>query len=267
MTLELLLLLLAGIAYGIAMLVAWSFVLHRNGDIFQNAQPILWVGILAHLASLTLRTFATGHAPYSNLYESISAIGLSIAIFGAIALRFSDLRFAVLFTLPLHFLATMYALSLDSSIGPLMPALKSPWLAVHVMTGIIAYGAFAIAFGGAVLVFIRKRWWKDILPSEEKLDELVYRFVIFGFFFQTLLLGTGAIWAEGAWGQYWSFDPKETWALITWLIYIVYLHLRLWKGWRGIPLAALSLLGFASVVFTYFGVGFFLVGFHSYIAQ
>lgn len=252
--------------YGIAMVSAWLYVLRRRDGFLKTAQWILLLGIFAHAVSLLYRAYLTGHAPYSNLYESISAIGLSIAIFGWVTLRFTDFRLAALFTTPANLLAAGYALSLDRTISPLMPALKSPWLLIHVMTGIVAYGAFAAAFGGSMLILISQKWWRENLPSVEILDEWIYRFVIFGFFFQTLLLGTGAIWAEQAWGQYWSWDPKETWALITWLIYIVYLHQRLYKGWRGMPLAVMGVLGFASVVFTYFGVGFFLVGFHSYIA-
>ena len=139
--------------------------------------------------------------------------------------------------------------------GPLMPALKSPWLTVHVITAILAYGAFALGCGLAVV----KLRGND--PSD---DTDIYKITSFGFVMLTLSIVLGAIWAEQVWGSYWTWDPKETWALVTWIIYAIYLHLHRQRGWRGNKARILLIAGFILVLFTFFGVNFLLPGLHSY---
>lgn len=173
------------------------------------------------------------------------------------------------------------------------PALKSQWLTFHVITAILAYGAFAVAFGLGVMYLLKYRLApvnadkahnldkankenKENKASEETagfisrfppldtLDELAYRVVGFAFPLLSLCIITGAIWANYAWGTYWSWDPKETWSLITWIIYAGYLHARLMYGWKGKRAAWMAVFGFAAVLFTFFGVNYFLPGLHSY---
>ena len=157
----------------------------------------------------------------------------------------------------------------DATIKPLMPALQSNWLAFHVITCFFGYAAFAVSFGISLLFLIQHRWERisggiGLLPNTKKLDEINYRAIVIGFPMLTVGIITGAAWANYAWGNYWSWDPKETWSLITWLIYAAFLHARVTRDWRGRRMAILSLIGFMAVLFTYFGVSYILSGLHSY---
>jgi ABC-type transport system involved in cytochrome c biogenesis permease subunit len=147
----------------------------------------------------------------------------------------------------------------DTTIKPLMPALRSNWLTFHVFTCFLGYGAFAVAFVASLGYLIVRR------PElQDKFDAATGKTISFGFLFLTVGIISGAVWANSAWGTYWSWDPKETWSLITWFIYAVFLHCRFMRGWKGQRAAWISVIGFASVVFTYFGVNYLLSGLHSY---
>jgi len=179
---------------------------------------------------------------------------------------------SVCLQLPLVFLAIAYAsLSPDisSKISPLIPALKSNWLIAHVITCFLGYAGFAVAFGFSIMYFVKPKNSDSTsifakLPSLDLIDEMTYQMVVFGFLFLTIGIITGAVWANSAWGTYWSWDPKETWSLITWIVYAVFMHLRMMRGWQGKNLAWVSIIGFMAVMFTYFGVNFLLSGLHSY---
>jgi len=188
------------------------------------------------------------------------------------------------FTLPLAFLSIAYASfnpDISSKIQPLLPALKSNWLIAHVFACFLGYAAFAIAFAISVIYLLicnkqdkEKKEDKEKsnggilsrIPDLETLDELTHQMIMFGFLFLTVGIITGAIWANSAWGTYWSWDPKETWSLITWFVYAIALHARLVMGWDGKTIAFISLIGFIAVMFTYFGVNY-LPGLHSYGAK
>jgi cytochrome c-type biogenesis protein CcsB len=171
------------------------------------------------------------------------------------------------------FLAMAYAsfsTGVNSKIHLLLPALKSNWLIALVVTCFIGYAAFAVSFGISILYTARESKQnvddgaRSLLPDLRRLDELNYQMVLFGFLWLSLGIITDSVWADLAWGAYWSWDPKETWSLITWLIYAALLHARAMKGWRGGRVAWLSVIGFGCVLFTYFGVNFLLGGLHSY---
>ncbi|MGE5396544.1 MAG: cytochrome c biogenesis protein CcsA [Chitinophagales bacterium] len=138
----------------------------------------------------------------------------------------------------------------------LMPALKSPWLTVHVLTAVVAYSGFALGAGMAAIQLTGKN-------SPDR-DNSIYRIIAFGFAMLSLSIVLGAVWAEQAWGSYWSWDPKETWALVTWIIYAIYLHLHRQRGWRGKNSNLLIIAGFVLVLFTFFGVNYLMTGMHSY---
>ncbi len=208
-----------------------------------------------------------GHAPFTNTYESLIFFAWSIVLaYLILEWRYPKRGLGAAVT-PFAFLAMAYAsFGSRSEIQPLIPALQSNWLIAHVITCFLGYASFAVACGGA-LIYLglgRRPRRTEILPKIELLDELIYRMVLIGFLLLTAGIATGAIWADKAWGVYWSWDPKETWSLITWLLYAAILHARLVRGWRGRRIAWLSVLGFASVLFTYFGVNFLLSGLHSY---
>jgi cytochrome c-type biogenesis protein CcsB len=213
-----------------------------------------------------------GHAPFSNMYESLIFFSWTVAIlYIVVELRYKESIIGV-FASPLAFLAIAYAsLSPDvsSRISPLIPALKSNWLIAHVITCFLGYSGFAVAFGFSIMYFIKpsdpgSSSVFSRLPSWDLIDELTYQMIVFGFLFLTIGIITGAVWANSAWGKYWTWDPKEAWSLITWFIYAIFLHLRLMRGWQGKNLAWVSIVGFLAVLFTYFGVNYVLSGLHSY---
>ena len=157
---------------------------------------------------------------------------------------------------------------MDCQIQPLIPALKSNWLISHVISAFLAYACFAIAFGTSILYLGKRKTGTEntgLLPDAATLDEITYKMISVGFVLLTLGIITGAAWADRAWGRYWGWDPKETWSLITWLIYGAFLHARLARGWKGIKMSLISIIGFLAVIFTYLGVNYILSGLHSYL--
>ncbi|WP_258359902.1 c-type cytochrome biogenesis protein CcsB [Moorella sulfitireducens (nom. illeg.)] len=219
--------------------------------------------------ALVLRSIAAGRLPFANLYEFTLLFAWGILLFYLISRRVikSDLLAALVAILVVIILS--YSNTLSSGPGPLMPALQSVWLQFHVITAIIAYGAFGLSFCLAIIYIIKEKGYDspDVnnLPSLAKLDNLLHWSVAIGFPFMTLVLITGAVWAEEVWGRWWGWDPKETWALITWLIYAAYLHARKTYGWRGKRSAIMAIVGFLAVLFTLFGVSLLLPGAHSYV--
>jgi cytochrome c-type biogenesis protein CcsB len=213
-----------------------------------------------------------GHAPLTNLYESLTFFSLTLGvIYLVIEWRTKNRRLGA-FAMPLVCLALAYAALKvpGKDIQPLLPALKSNWLIAHVISCFIAYAAFAIAFCISIMFLFKKNQGSDDhsnllsrLPDEQVLDELTHQLIMFGFLFLSVGIITGAVWANSAWGRYWGWDPKETWSLITWLVYATLLHARMMRGWHGSRIATLSIIGFAAVLFTYFGVNL-LPGLHSY---
>jgi len=239
----------------------------------ERVLAFLWVALYVtfglHTAGLIARwvesyRLSVGHAPLSNFYESLIFYGWCISLI-VIAMkkrfRFPLLTmFACLIAMGFMGYAS-FSPSVDKKIQPLIPALQSNWLHIHVFTCFIAYACFAVSFLAALFSIFN---WKSVMPPEEKLEELNYRSVMVGFPMLSAGILTGAVWAHYAWGTYWSWDPKETWSLITWIFYALFLHARFARGWKGRRIALLSIIGFASVIFTYFGVNFILSGLHSY---
>ncbi len=215
-------------------------------------------------ACLGLRWVAAGHGPFASMYEF--SIAFAWAAVGAYLFteRRYGLQVLALFVLPVALAMLFYAGTLPSDIAPLVPALQNDvLLTLHVAVAVAAYAAFAVAFGAGLLYLLQDAAHRPWLPSLATLDEVGYRAVAVGFPMMALVLLLGALWAEIAWGSYWSWDAKETATLVTWLLYGGYLHARVVPGWRGRRSALLLILGFAAVLFTYFG-NYFLGGQHSY---
>jgi cytochrome c-type biogenesis protein CcsB len=204
--------------------------------------------------------------PLSNFYESLVFFSWCLAALTLIFLRrYAEGFLGVVGGLLASLFLAYASLGVDSRIKPLMPALKSNWLLVHVITCFFGYAAFGLAFGAGVLYLARGLTNRSQASPPPLLDRLIYRAAVIGFIFLTLGILTGAVWAETAWGRYWSWDPKETASLITWFIYAALLHARLVQGWQGRPIAWLAVAGFGAVLFTYLGVSFLLPGLHSYL--
>lgn len=215
-------------------------------------------------ASLALRAAASGHGPFANMYEfSLAFAWGALGIYLYFEVRYR-LRMLALLVLPVAIGLLAYATTVPSDIDPLVPALQNDLLlTVHVAVAIIAYGAFAIAFGAAVLYLLQRRDRVRWLPRAVVLEEIGYKAVLVGFPMMALVIILGALWADIAWGSYWSWDPKETASLVTWLIYGGYLHARVLRGWRGTRSALLLILGFGATLLTYYG-NLFFGGLHSY---
>lgn len=214
--------------------------------------------------SLVARTFATGHAPFANHYEFAVSFAWGMILAHVYFEWKYKVRTLALIVLPVILGMLIYASTLSYEANPLMPALQnSPLLTVHVFTAALAYGAAVIAFGAGVMYLLAPRIAWHGWPKQETLDELGYKAVIATFPLLTIMIILGAIWANIAWGRYWSWDPKETAALVTWFIYGAYLHARVVRGWQGSRSAWLLVLGFAAILFTYFG-NLFFGGLHAY---
>jgi len=266
------------IAYLVSMLAFFAFLASR-------VEKLGLLGSLTALAGLILQTGAiglrwresyqmgVGHAPLSNLYESVVFFSWTIVlIYLLLDLRY---RYRVIgaFVMPFALLGMTWAqLALQSGIEPLVPALQSNWLLYHVVTCFLGYAAFAVACGISIMYLVRDAAGAQAagggilasFPPVKVLDDLNYRAIMVGFPLLTLGIVTGAAWANYAWGTYWSWDPKETWSLIVWFVYAAFLHARITRGWVGRRAAWLSVVGFAATIFCYLGVNLFLSGLHSY---
>ena len=214
--------------------------------------------------SLASRAIATGHGPFANMYEFSTAFAWgAVAMFLYFEFRYK-MRTLALLVLPVALGLLVYATTVPRDITPLVPALQNDLLlTVHVAVAIISYGAFAVGFAAAILYLAQRNDSIAWLPTQPRLEEMGYRSVLVGFPLLALTIILGALWAEIAWGTYWSWDPKETASLVTWLIYGGYLHARVIRGWRGDRSAYLLLLGFAAILMTFFG-NLFFGGLHSY---
>jgi len=264
--------------YGLAAL------LYVSGWVFKKSLPArlaTWttlLGWIGNTSGILLRwveshRMGIGHAPLSNMYESLVFFSWTIVVIYLVIERSYRNRVMGAFAMPVAFLVMAYASlspNVSDRIQPLIPALKSNWLIAHVITCFLGYAGFAVACGISIMYLIKQRENSGFVsrllvhfPSQEVLEEVMHQLVMFGFLFLSAGIITGAVWANSAWGTYWSWDPKETWSLITWFVYATLLHARTMRGWHGKRIAYLSIIGFIAVIFTYFGVNL-LPGLHSY---
>jgi cytochrome c-type biogenesis protein CcsB len=250
----------------------------------KTASTITWVALVMGLCGLMVRWYESylidpefGHIPVSNLYE----VFILFCVMTGLLYLYYEGRYQNRslggFVLLVISAAVGFLLwySFDrgaDKILPLVPALKSYWMKIHVPANFIGYGAFALAAMTSVAYILKARGEQrnpqglvaTRLPPLEMLDDITYKAIALGFAFFTVATILGAMWAAEAWGGYWSWDPKETWALIVWLNYAAWLHLRFSKGWRGIPMAWWAVIGLFVTVFAFLGVNMFLSGLHSY---
>jgi cytochrome c-type biogenesis protein CcsB len=274
-------LLLFNVSMGIYLLGFLGYLVYatsKNVKVGKVSTGLLMTGLLFHSVGLILRWMEThqtgyGYVPLSNMYESLIFFSWTIVLIYLILETKYQQKVIGVFVTPFAFLAialTSIIPGVNEKITPLVPALQSNWLTIHVTTCFFGYASFAVSFGISLLYLIREK--KDTqgsgptwLPSPSVLDEINYKAIVIGFPMLTLGIITGAAWANYAWGSYWTWDPKETWSLITWFVYAAFLHARVTRDWRGRKAALLSLVGFAAVLFTYFGVNYLISGLHSYL--
>ncbi len=238
------------------------------------------VAVLLHLATLVTRGLASDpvRVPWGNMYEFTLAGAFGVSVMYLVLGRRYGLRWMGLPVTVFEVVVLMLAgLLLYVPAGPLVPALQSYWLVIHVLAAVVASGAFAVGAIASVLFLVKRRalqrgslrsgGYLDRLPQPDVLDRVAYRLHAFGFPIWTFAaLVTGPIWAEYAWGSYWNWDPKEVWAFITWVVYAAYLHARATAGWKGNAASVIALVGFATLLFNFVGINFFFgdSSLHSY---
>jgi cytochrome c-type biogenesis protein CcsB len=214
--------------------------------------------------AIIIRIIQTGHGPFSNMYEFATAFIWGIILIGFISEWKYKTAIVKNLSLILALLLLIFAVVQHSKPEPLVPALQHSWLlSLHVASAVVAYGTLTIGFVAAILFLVQKKRNSPLLPKTELLDVMSYQSIIIGFPFLTALIILGAFWADIAWGRYWSWDPKETASLVTWLIYAAYMHARVMRGWRGNRTAYLIIAGFAAILLTFFG-NYIFAGLHAY---
>jgi cytochrome c-type biogenesis protein CcsB len=235
----------------------------------------LILGLGAAQVGIVCRWILAGRAPLANMYESFTFATAGMVLVALVfeAIYRNRLAGFSASVLGFIFMVTAHKLPIfDSKINPLMPALDSAWVTYHGVPIMLSYSAFALSFIVALVYLVKDFGGGDAtpiaplkrLPSLNSLDIFNYKIVAVGFPLLTVGIILGAVWANTAWGRPWGFDPKETWSLITWLVYAAYLHVRFLAGWKGRRAAIIAIIGFACVLFTYIGVNFWLPGLHSY---
>lgn len=255
------------------------------------AYPVVFVGLIAHIASIVLRGVATDRAPWGNMYEFISLTCAACVVAGLVVLRKPEHRPLLSFVLlPVALLMFIGGRWLYTQAAPVVPALKSYWLAVHVSIISISSGVLLVSGVASILYLIKMRWGANAsddaddaadpltgkgfvagvrrivahIPNADALDRLAYKCVVFGFPLFGLGVICGAIWAEAAWGRFWGWDPKETVSFIAWVIYAAYLHARATAGWRNNAAAWINIAGFVALLFNLFIINLVVSGLHSY---
>ncbi|HEV7188834.1 MAG TPA: c-type cytochrome biogenesis protein CcsB [Blastococcus sp.] len=237
------------------------------------------LGALTQAGVLLFRGLATHRLPWGNMYEFATAtVLIAVVVYLIFAVRVPALRHLGLFVLaPVVLALVLIGLFLYADAGPLVAALRSYWLAIHVTTAIIGFGIFFVSGIASIMYLVRSRYEARLadgapveygviakLPAAAALDRVAHRTAVFGFPIWTFAVMAGAIWAEAAWGRFWGWDPKETWAFIAWVTYAAYLHARTTAGWRGRPAAWVNVVGLVVMIFNLLFVNMVSTGLHSY---
>ncbi len=239
------------------------------------------VGAVLHVGSVITRGFAADRVPWGNMYEFSSAVALcAVVIFLVlVAGRRVDRALGAFVMVPVVLYLGLAGTVLYTAAGPLVPALDSYWIKIHVFAAVLSSGAFLLSGMVALLYLLRSRHDSQVaqgraprfplsigaaLPAAPALDRVTYGVIAFAFPIWTFAIIAGAIWAESAWGRYWGWDPKETWSFITWVLYAGYLHARATAGWKGSKAAWVAVAAAGALIVDYYVVNIFVVGFHSY---
>ncbi len=264
---------LALTCYALATIAGLVELFKRKKSTSRIALYLSVLGFILHTGSIVTRYIQGGHIPVSNMHEATSFFSWCVLIL----FFFHEFKYKLgllsSFIMPIVFVLMFSSAIFPREIKVLSPALQSYWFGIHVILAFLGDAAFAMACGIGIMYLLQEWYVKSKkvsplflkLPSLQTLDEINYHLITLGFPLLTLAMITGVIWANSAWGTYWRWDPKEVWSLITWLIYALVLHLRLTVGWRGKKAAILSIVGFAVVIFAFFGVTLILKGRHTFM--
>ncbi len=257
------------IGFGVAALMHVVFLVSNKKVTGTIASVLMAVSFAALTAAITVRAVRIGHLPVTNMFEYLSIFAWSAGLFYFVFVYFFRQHIVGAFIAPVVFMLIVSASLLPKEPNmQLVPALQSYWLQIHVTLAALGEAAFGVAFAANIMFFMKKIFSPKVfggrLPSYDRLDMVSHKAIIIGYpVFTVGALFAGAVWAEQAWGTFWSWDPKEVCSLIVWLIYTIYFHLRFLRGWRGSRSALLSIFGFAAAVLTFFA-NMFLGGLHAY---
>lgn len=253
------------VLYFIASVLQLFAMVFKKDKLKQVAWYGTLLGFALHTGYILWRGIVAGRVPMSNQFEFATMMAWGCIVL-CIFLRLRHKAGWILsLAVPIAFLVNSYAALLPRDINELMPALKSAWFTLHIGAAVFSYASFAIAGGGGVRYLVTSRKGADEgADALQQLDHFCYRLIAFGFLMLTIVILSGCVWAEQAWSTFWSWDPKETWALITWIIYAIYLHQRLRKSWRGKRMAWFAVIALICVLFTFAGVNMLLPGLHAY---
>jgi len=243
-------------------------ILYVTGFVFRLPKATVaatWIslaGMAPHIAATAVRWVRVGHAPFLGFYEVVSGLVLgAVLTLGLLLLRYPNLGPVGVIMMPLSFLMMGGAMLAPKSELAVTGKLASWWLTIHITFAKLSYAAFIAAFALSLLYLMREKWAEgrmaDLLsklPRQDVVDDLSFKLIGAGFIFLGVMIAAGAIWANEAWGRYWAWDPIETWSLISWLVYAVYLHTRLTMGWRGRKSAWIAVVALPDVVFALIGV-------------
>ena len=249
------------------------------GRLVRIALVLTTAGVALHLTGVVTRGLAVHRVPWGDMYEFVISVScVAVLVFLGLMIKYRPYHLGLFFLAPIVIIMGLAQTVIYTPAGPLVPALNSYWLAIHVTAMTLASGTFMVAAVLAVVYLFAERHTRRVaaglssrygevfrlLPSAERLDQIAYRTVVFAFPIWTFGIMAGAIWADEAWGRYWGWDPTETWAFITWVVYACFLHARVTAGWRGRRAALIQLVGFGCLLFNLLGVSLFITGLHSY---
>ncbi len=255
----------AGLALYFISVVAHFFGLaFRNEKLTRISWLVFYAAFALNTAYIVARGIVAHRLPLANQFEFATAFAWGIGLLAILLQRRTREAWLGALTSAAAVLIRSFAALRPRSIAYRMPALRSAWFAFHIGSAVFSYSGFMIAACVSLRYMMLEK--KDGADDKQlqKLDHLSYRMIAFGFLMLTVTILTGCIWAEQAWSAFWTWDPKETWALITWLIYAAYLHLRLNRKWQGRRMAIYALVGIVCVLFTFIGVNILFTGLHSY---
>ncbi len=250
--------------YFLSTLAIFAGAVFKKDNLNKTALVLLIISVALHSVYIIWRGIVAGRLPLANQFEFATAFALIVALSGIFLhlRKGKQMKWLIALCTPMAFLIQSYAALQPREITELMPALKSAWFGLHIGSAVFSYAAFAVAaLLGARYLFLEKKTDEQHL---KQLDTLSYKLICFGFLMLSVVIFSGCVWAEQAWSTFWSWDPKETWALITWIVYAIYLHQRMRVKWRGKRMAWFAILAFVFVMFTFIGVNTLMQGLHSY---
>ena len=251
------------VLYGVSVILEFSGTAFKKDRLLKAAWYVFLAAAVLHTAFLVTRGVIAKRLPLSNQFEFANAFAWGVALMLIVMRPRLRTDWLSVVVMPATLLVMTYAALQPMEIRDLMPALRSAWFGVHIGSAVISYAAFVIAGSIGLRFLIAAKKGADD-KALDQMDYISYRMVAFGFLFLTVVILSGAIWAEQAWSSFWTWDPKEVWALITWIIYAVYLHLRLRMKRRGAVMAWFLVIAVPVVFFTFAGVNTLMRGMHTY---